>query len=119
MLLSPTWGQRTSLATYIFIIMSLLLIIKNIKINNFIYKLIKSVTIITFIVYIIAFTNIYILNVKRENLIKEELAYDYDTIEVIKLPGYAPCNINPENEYHIKIFKRYYNISEDKNIVLK
>ena len=117
MLISPTWGFRTSLATYMLITISLLTIIKDIKINKIINYIIKFIIITTIIIYIILYINLFYLNNKREKLIKENINNDY--IEVIKLPNYGPCNINPKDDYHIKVFKSYYNIKENTTIIVK
>ena len=116
MLMSPTWGFRTSLTTYIFIMISLLLLIKDIKLNKLSKIIIKVTLLISIILYLICFINIAILNDKRTKLIREDIASNSDIVRVIKLPGYAPCNSNPLDEYHIKVFKKYYMISEDKEI---
>ena len=39
-------------------------------------------------------------------------------IELIAYPGFAPCNINPTDEYHLKKFKEYYKIADDVEIVI-
>ena len=118
MLASPTWGYRTSLTTYVLFMISLLLIMKEIKFNKIASIIIKVITVITIIFYIICFINVYILNLKREQLIKDDISNNSEIIHVIKLPGYAPCNSNPLDEYHIKVFKKYYHISEDKDIIV-
>ena len=119
MLISPTWGYRTSFATYILLILSLLFIISKIKLSKKIEKFLFTFSILTTLVYFILYINIYIENKEREQEITKSINNNAKTIEIKKLPFYGPCNINPTSEYHIKVFKKYYNIDSDVIVILE
>jgi len=118
MLMSPTWGYRTSLATYIFLSISFLIIIdkyiKNTRIINDISYTLLTFSIMFFTTFYISIYRQYRYNV---NSIKNQLNNNETTIEIVRYPSFANCNINPENEYHIRKFKEYYGIG--KNIEIK
>ena len=117
MLASPTWGYRTSLFTYIALsIMSLKIIDKyNQKDNSNILLVITS---IVSCCYIFLYINVYKCQITLERNIKKQLKNNTDVIEIEKFPAFINCNINPENDYHIKQFKRYYKIPQSKEIKL-
>lgn len=117
MLMSPTWGYRTSLATYLFLTICYLIIIdKYLKKNNFIKTITILITILGMLFYLVFYISIYRTNIENEKTIKEAIKNESKVIELIAYPGFAPCNINPTNEYHLKRFKEYYNIKEDVEI---
>ncbi len=119
MTVSPTWGYRTSFATYIFLSISYLLIInrymKETKIINF---LATTICILSSIFYITLYTSARLQLIENNKNIKEQLEEDKDVIEIIKYPNFVSCNINPENDYHLQKFKLYYEIPEDKEVKL-
>ena len=119
MLISPTWGFRTSFTTYIFLSIAYLYIIDlNIKENKLINNFLLIISIGDISFYSILYVSIRrqnIDNVKNIELQKKEKA---KVIEIVKYPYFANCNINPENEYHIKKFKQYYGIDSDVEIKL-
>lgn len=49
-------------------------------------------------------------------MIKEANKNNTSRIELIAYPGFAPCNINPTDEYHLKRFKEYYKIKKEVEI---
>ena len=115
MLMSPTWGYRTSLATYLFLSISYLMVIDEYyKKNKIIEISTYIITILGMIFYLIFYISIYRTNIANEKMIKE--ANNTSRIELIAYPGFAPCNINPTDEYHLKRFKEYYKINEDVEI---
>ncbi len=117
MLASPTWGYRTSLGTYLFLIITYLIIIdKYYKKNKFIEISTILITILGMLFYLIFYTSIYRANKDNEEIIKN--ANKTKRIELIAYPGFAPCNINPTDPYHLKRFKEYYKIDEDVEIVI-
>lgn len=118
MLISPTWGYRTSLATYIFLLIGLLFIISKIKINKIIEKLLIIISIFITLIYLLIYTNLYKQNKEREKIIEEDINNNNEVIRIKKLPGYGPCNINPTNEYHLEVFKEYYNIDSEKETIM-
>ena len=118
MLLSPTWGFRTSFATYIFLMISHLINIdKNIKENKLIIISLKAILSLSIIFYTILYISIYRQYIENKNIIKNNI--NKDTIEIKAYPGFVNCNINPTNDYHLKIFKKYYKIPESTNIIIK
>lgn len=115
MLMSPTWGYRTSLATYLFLSISYLMVIDEYyKKNKIIEICTYIITILGMIFYLIFYISIYRTNIANEKMIKE--ANNTSRIELIAYPGFAPCNINPTDDYHLKRFKEYYKINEDVEI---
>lgn len=117
MLLSPTWGYRTSLATYLFLSIAYLIIIdKYLKKNKFIEISTIIITILGMLFYLVFYISIYRVNKVNEKIIKEANKSNEEEIELIAYPGFAPCNINPTNEYHLKRFKEYYKIKENVKI---
>lgn len=116
MLVSPTWGYRTTLATSILLSIANLWIISKIKISEFIQKCIIIITILIMGIYLIFYVDLYRQNKKRETMIQEDLQSNSDVIRVKNLPFYAPCNSNPGCEYHDKVFKEYYKINPNKKL---
>lgn len=116
MLLSPTWGYRTALATNILVSISLLWIISNMKIPNRIKKIIPVLGGSVLFLYLILYSYLYFINQEREQLIKQQIQSNQEVIQIKSLPFYAPCNSNPTNEYHEKVFKKYYGIEESKTL---
>ena len=53
-----------------------------------------------------------------EKCIKKQLKENKEVIEIRSFPNYANCNINPYGEFHMGKFKEYYNIPEDKEVIL-
>ena len=119
MLLSPTWGYRTSLGTFIFLTISHLFVIdKNMKENKLINIILSIIISLMLIFYLILYISIY--RQYKDNLkrINEQIKNDSQVIEIVAYPGFINCNINPGNEYHIRKFKEYYGIDEIKEIKL-
>ena len=115
MLLSPTWGYRTSFATYIFLTISYLIIIdKYIKENKLINYTLLSITILSSIFYLILYTSIHLQY--KDNLKRIETNKNSNIIEIVSYPGFVNCNINPTNEYHMKRFKEYYKINDNTEV---
>lgn len=118
MLLSPTWGYRTSLATYIFLTIPQIEIIDRIRINKIIEKIIIIFTISVSIVWLVFYINIRLAQSELEKSITKQLKNNKEIIEIESFPSYANCNINPTNEYHLTKFKEYYQIPEDKEVIV-
>ena len=118
MLASPTWGYRTSLATYIFLTIPQIEIIDRININKIIEKTLILITLIVSLIWIVFYINIRIAQNDLETSIKKQLKEDKEIIEIESFPSYANCNINPTNEYHLTKFKEYYQIPEEKQVVV-
>ena len=115
MLMSPTWGYRTSLATYLFLSISYLIVIDEYYKKNKLIEISTCViTILGMLFYLIFYISIYRTNLANEKMIKNNKS---NRIELIAYPGFAPCNINPVDPYHLKRFKEYYKI--DKNVEIE
>ncbi len=117
MLLSPTWGYRTSFLTYLLLSIAFISIIDcyghEKKIINYI---LFAFTCIAFTFYLILYINLYRAQLDREKEIKRQI--DNDIIYIEKFPSYVNCNINPDNPYHLGKFKEYYNIRQSTQIKL-
>ena len=119
MLMSPTWGYRTSLATYIFLTISYLIIIDNhIKEKKAILYSLYCCNIMGIIFYSIFYINIHKAYIDNLKIINNGINNKSKTIEITAYPSYAPCNINPMNEYHLDKFKKYYHINKNTQIKL-
>ncbi len=119
MMISPTWGFRTSLSAYIFLcIFSLLIINKYIK-ERKIYNIILSLMVIISVAfYLIFYISIYRQYKENKSIIEKGIKNESRVIEIYSYPYFANCNINPDNDYHLKVFKKYYGISEDVEVKL-
>ncbi len=118
MLISPTWGFRTSFATYIFLCISYLIIIeKQLKPLNLINNFLFSIIICFLLFYSILYISVARQNYENVKSIEEQKKLGKDVIEIKKFPYFANCNINPENSYHLDKFKKYYGI--DSNVKIK
>lgn len=115
MLLSPTWGYRTSFGTYVFLCITYIEIIDKNIIEN---RLINFMLLIILFIMISFYSILYISVAKqnKENVNKIKSSKNPDVIEIIKYPSFANCNINPTNPYHMKRFKEYYNIPENTEV---
>lgn len=115
MLLSPTWGYRTSFGTYVFLSIAYIEIIDKSIIEN---KLIDAILLIVSIVMFIFYTILYISVARqyRENLNTINTSKKSNVIEIRKYPSFVNCNINPSNPYHMKRFKEYFNIPESAEV---
>lgn len=118
MLASPTWGYRTSLFTYILLSILSLKIIDKYKEKDNKNKFLLVFTSIVMCFYLFLYINVYRCQTSLEKSIKMQLKNNNDVIEIEKFPAFINCNINPENDYHIKQFKRYYKIPQSKELKL-
>ena len=123
MLISPLAGGRTSYLSTVMLIICAIIILNNLDINLLKNeKIIKSNKLILALV-IFALTSLYtysyILNERREQYIYKQLKEDKNDVELIMLPGKYLWNANPWDEWHEYTFKVYYNILEDKKIIIK
>lgn len=120
MLVSPTWGFRTSLFTYIVLsIVALWVINKYVKENKKLIVGSYGILVCGLLFYMIFYINIYRCQSNLESSIKKQLKEDSDIIYIDAFPNFANCNINPGNEYHLEKYKLYYGIPEEKEIVIE
>ena len=119
MMISPTWGFRTSFATYIFLCIFSLIIINEYIREKKIYNTILSILIIVAsLFYIVFYISIFRQYKENESIIEKGINNKSKVIEIYKYPYFANCNINPDNEYHLKKFKKYYDIPEEVEVKL-
>ena len=119
MMVSPTWGFRTSLGTYIFLcIFSLLIINKYIKERKIYNIIIIFIIIISCIFYSILYISTFRQYKENKSIIENSIRDKSKVIEIYKYPYFINCNINPDNDYHLRVFKRYYNIPENVEVKL-
>ena len=118
MLLSPTWGTRTTFGTYIFMIIPCIKIISKIKFSRIFEYGLVIFTVLCALVYFVFYINIRLEQNNLEKSIKKQLKENKEVIEIRSFPNYANCNINPYGEFHMGKFKEYYNIPEDKEVIL-
>ncbi len=117
MLMSPTWGYRTTLFTYMMLALAnIILITKYLKNNKFIEYILKLFSIIICIMFIVLYINIFRCQKDLEKGIKKQLKENKDVIDVVMFPNYVNCNINPDNDFHLVKYKEYYSIPQDKQI---
>lgn len=118
MLLSPTWGYRTSFVTYIFLMIPCMKEMDYIKVNKVVENIVVGITLLASIIFLIFYINIRIEQNHLEDSIKKQLAENKEVIEIESFPSYANCNINPTNDYHMLRFKEYYGIPQEKEVVV-
>ena len=119
MMVSPTWGYRTSFATYIFLCIFSLIIIDNYIKDRKVYNIIaSSVVVLCSIFYLTLYISVFRQYKENKSIIEKSIKDKSNVIEIYRYPSFANCNINPDDEYHLKVFKKYYNISEDTEIIL-
>ena len=117
MLMSPTWGYRTSLFTVLCLsIVSLIIIDQYSKKSKSLYLKLIVLLVVSF--YIILYINVAKCQSRLEKSIRKQLKENKKVIEIERFPYFINCNINPENDYHITKFKQYYHIPESKKIIL-
>lgn len=123
MLISPLAGGRTSYLSTIMLIICAIIILNNLDIkvlkNNGIIKTNKLAFTMLIFVIVSFYTYSYMLNEKREHYLYKQLKEDKNNIELIMLPGKYLWNANPWDEWHEYTFKEYYNIPENKNLIIK
>lgn len=118
MLMSPTWGYRTSLFTYITLSISCIIIIsKYAEVNKFIEIFTTCFAMGILSVLMLFYINVFRCQKDLEKSIKKQLKDNSENIVIPLFPNYANCNINPDNDFHLIKYKEYYNISQDKNLI--
>ena len=118
MLLSPTWGYRTSIFTYIMLSLSNLMILsKYIKNNRLFEYILKALLIVFLFSYLFIYVNVFRCQISNRKYIKQQLLDNKESIEILKNPYFVGCNINPNTDYHKMVYKKYYGIPEDKDLV--
>ena len=119
MLLSPTWGYRTSFFTYLMFSILAIRIINNYIDDLKIFNYLGSLSVfIGCLFYLIFYINVYRCQIDLEKSIEKQLKDDSDIIYINRFPSFVSCNINPTNSYHLDSFKRYYGIPSDKEIII-
>lgn len=120
MMISPVWGYRTSFATYIFLSISMLMIIDKYIKERKLYNIILSIFCIgSSLFYIILYISVHFQYMDNLKVIETAKRKNSKVIEIVKYPYYVNCNINPTSDFHIMRYKKYYGLNEDVKIVLK
>ena len=118
MMISPVWGYRTSFATYIFLSISMLMIIDKYIKERKLYNIILNILCIGFsLFYIILYISVNLQYKDNLKIIDNGKRKNSKVIEIVKYPHYV--DINPENDFHIMRYKKYYDLDEDVEIILK
>lgn len=120
MMLSPTWGYRTSFFTYLmFCIVALRIINVYIKerkmVEYFSYTLLGCGCLF----YLVFYINVSRCQIDLEISIKKQLNDNSEIVYINSFPSFVNCNINPTNDYHMSSFKKYYGIADEKSVVIK
>lgn len=119
MLLSPTWGYRTGFSCYLFMGISYLIIIdKYLRSNKGLDIILVGINIFSMIIYTTLYVSIHLQYMDNYTRIKNGIKNKSFDIEIVSYPSFAPCNINPSNDYHLDKFKKYYGIDKDTSITL-
>ena len=119
MMLSPTWGYRVSVATYLFLGISCFMILDDNISYKKIYSILVSMMNIIFVVFfLILYISVHYQYMDNLKVIKKGIQNDSKTISIREYPSFVNCNINPSNSYHLEKFKEYYGISKDTDIIL-
>lgn len=117
MLLSPTWGYRTSFLTYLLLAISYIFIIDYYTPERkIVLYFFLGISTLVILFYLILYINVFRAELDRESSIQRQLKNDIIYIE--RFPSYVNCNINPENEFHMEKFKEYYQIDPDTQVEL-
>ena len=119
MMVSPTWGYRTSLSTYIFLTIPMIMIIdklyKPLK-NKLDFKFLATITTGIVFFYLSLYVSVNMQYKENKKIIEDAIENNKEVIEVKEYPSFANSNINPTNEYHIEAFKKYYKINNNQTI---
>lgn len=117
MLLSPVWGYRTSFATYLFLSFCYLMIIdENLSVKRWKKGVLVVSTVIGMIFYVVFYISIAKVHQENQKMIQNAKKQNLSKIQLISYPSFAPCNINPTEDYHIERFKDYYRIPKNVHI---
>lgn len=120
MLISPTWGFRTSLFTYIVLSIIGVNIISRYYINNRLYFILSYFFVcLLCLFYLIFYINVFRCQANLEKSIKSQIDSNSSTIYIEKFPSFASCNINPSNDFHLRFYKQYYNIPEEYDVIIR
>ena len=117
MLISPVWGERVSFLYILGIIIVISILINDMKLKLS-FNLLRIILILLGIYYISIYSISFYIDYKRTTYIKEQLKEDKEVIEVIGNPFHLVWNYNPTVDGQIKKFKLYYDIPNDKDIVI-
>lgn len=120
MLISPVWGYRTSFASYIFLsLASIMIIDKYSKGKKLSFYILLILSIIMILFYIILYISTYYQYLDNSKRINKCIKNNCKELEIIKYPHYINCNINPENDFHLERYKKYFLLDDDVKVILK
>lgn len=120
MMVSPTWGYRTSFSTYIFLAISMLMIIdKYIKEKKIYNCVLCSICTLFLLFYLVLYISVHLqYNDNLRRIIKGRNNKS-KSIEIVEYPYFVNCNINPSDDFHLVRYKKYYKINKNVEIILK
>ncbi len=117
MLMSPVWGARTSLFTYL---MLTLVYIRVICFNSEAIKgskyLLRVGIIVVASIYLILYVNVYRCQQDLLKSIKKGLNNKDQVIYIERFPSFSSCNINPDDSFHMINYKKYYKIPDNVEV---
>ena len=120
MMMSPVWGGRTAILTIYLLYITFFVIIEQFEISKSIEKVLLQVGCVILVIisaiYITAYTNVYVANKDREEIIRTQLIEGKETIGIIPFPWQLMHTNVPEAEFHVEEFKNYYNIPKETEI---
>lgn len=120
MLLSPTSGNRSTIGTYIFTTISLLIIIdSNIKFNKRTICVLTTFVIIFCSVHLTFYISAYRLHNEHLNNIKQARENKKDKLYLRKYPETLDFLLPVGDSYKEGLFKKIYGINDNVNIIYK
>lgn len=118
MLVSPTWGPRTALGTYIFLSACYIVVIdKYMKHKIFNYCLVFA-AIGSMLFYGVISVSIYRQYKENSIIVQDGIINNSEVIYLKSYPSYVMNSINPKDEFHQIVFKEYYGIDPKTNLEL-
>ena len=119
MLVSPTWGPRTALGTYIFLSASYIIVIDKYMKRNRIFNCCLALAVV-FSMLFYGTISVSIHRQYKENyaIVQDAVASNSETIYLKSYPSYVMNSINPKDEFHQTVFKEYYGIDSKTKLEL-
>ena len=112
MLVSPVWGPRTSLGTYMLVSICYIIIISNYITKT---KLLNCILVVfiagSMMFYGIVSVSIYRQNLDNKKIIERGIKNNSKTIQIKAYPEYVKNSITPQGNFHKEEFKKYYGIN--------
>jgi hypothetical protein len=123
MMLSPIWDGRTALITVFMFYIAGLILFNGInikaKLSKYINIVLTWILSLIIIIYLILYNSVRLQSIDRDLSIKKQLSIKSKVIEIDAFPKYVMWDANPLDEYHLEVFKDYYHINQDVEIIIK